>query len=129
MIMRVIWGVAKWMAVTVGTVIPGAILGLAISIFAGISPAEPKELHLIAPNIPPHFDDMGRGRIGDVIRAVLERCGQTVRFTMVPFGRHWNDYEKNGGYDGLATAEADQVFPGFTTKLCPLSRLKPTLEL
>ena len=112
MIKHVIERSAKWMA---GTVIPGAILGLAISTFAGISPADAKELHLIAPNIPPHFDDQGRGRIGDVIRAVLERCGHTVRFTMVPFGRHWNDYKKNESYDGLATAEADQVFPGFTT--------------
>ena len=70
---------------------------------------------MVAPNIPPHFDDAGKGRIGDVINAVLTQCGHQVRFTMVPFGRHWRDY-KLGTYDGLATAEADQSFPGFSTK-------------
>lgn len=104
-----------WKAGGAGTVFHGAVLGLSLLIFTGVSPVDAKALHLIAPQIPPHFDDRGRGRIGDVIRAVLERCGHTVRFTMVPFGRHWSDYKTHESYDGLATAEADQVFPGFTT--------------
>jgi len=33
----------------------------------------------------------------------------------VPFGRHWADYSEMN-YGGLATAEADQVFPGYLTK-------------
>jgi polar amino acid transport system substrate-binding protein len=78
--------------------------------------AEAKELRMIAPIIPPHFDKDGTGRIGDVVRSVLERCGHSVKFTMVPFGRHWKDYADNESFDGLATAEADQVFPGYTTK-------------
>ncbi len=71
---------------------------------------------MIAPNIPPHFDDHGNGRIGDVIKATLKKCGHKVSFTMVPFGRHWKDYEDDEGFDGLATAEADQTFSGFTTE-------------
>lgn len=74
------------------------------------------DLRMVAPDIPPHFDREGRGRIGDVVRAALERCGHTVRFTMVPFGRHWKDYADNSAFDGLATAEADQTFPGHSTK-------------
>ncbi len=35
---------------------------------------------------------------------------------MVPFGRHWKDYADNTSFDGLATAEADQTFPGYSTK-------------
>ena len=53
-----------------------------------------KELQMIAPEIPPHFDVQGRGRIGDVISAVLTRCGHQVKFTVVPFGRHWHDYKE-----------------------------------
>lgn len=78
--------------------------------------AESKDLRLIGPNIPPHFDADGRGRIADVVRKTLERCGHSVNFTMVPFGRHWKDYTDNTSFDGLATAEADQKFPGYTTK-------------
>lgn len=90
------------------------LLGLLASFAAGATKAA--DLHMIAPNIPPHFDEVGNGRIGDVIKATLKACGHTVSFTMVPFGRHWKDYVDNEAFDGLATAEADQEFPGFTTK-------------
>jgi hypothetical protein len=73
-------------------------------------------IEMIAPNMPPHFDASGRGRIADVVRAGLDRCGHAVKFTMVPFGRHWKDYADNPAFDGLATAEADQIFPGHTTR-------------
>lgn len=89
----------------------------ALTVATGRAPiAEARDVHMIAPEIPPHFDNRGRGRIGDVVRAVLERCGHSVRFSMVPFGRHWKDYSDNASFDGLATAEADQTFPGHTTK-------------
>ncbi len=74
-----------------------------------------KEIVMIAPEIPPHFDASGKGRIGDVISAALRNCGHTVRFTTVPFGRHWQDYKDFEHFDGLATAEADQTFPGYST--------------
>jgi hypothetical protein len=75
-----------------------------------------RDIHMIAPEIPPHFDKSGRGRIGDVISLALKRCGHDVRFTVVPFGRHWKDYVDDQSFDGLATAEADQKFPGHSTK-------------
>lgn len=74
------------------------------------------ELRMVAPIIPPHFDEQGQGRVGDVIRASLARCGHHVDFTMVPFGRHWKDYQDTTDFDGLATAEADQEFRGFSTR-------------
>ena len=75
------------------------------------SSAEARDVRMVAPEIPPHFDSRGRGRIGDVVRAVMARCGHSVEFSMVPFGRHWKDYVDNTSFDGLATAEADQTFP------------------
>lgn len=84
--------------------------------------AQARDIHMIAPDIPPHFDKSGRGRIADVIRAALQACGHNVRFTVVPFGRHWKDYTDDAVFDGLATAEADQTFPGHTTK--PFMRLQ-----
>jgi ABC-type amino acid transport substrate-binding protein len=78
--------------------------------------ASANDIHMVAPNIPPHFNHMGNGRIGDVIRATLARCGHQVRFTMVPFGRHWKEYKDSTAFDGLATAEAGQSFPGFSTR-------------
>lgn len=77
---------------------------------------EAKALRMIGPEIPPHFDREGRGRIADVVSAVLDRCSHSVSFTVVPFGRHWKDYTDNDLFDGLATAEADQEFPGYSTK-------------
>jgi polar amino acid transport system substrate-binding protein len=88
---------------------------LLASVFLVIG-AEAKELRMIAAIVPPHFDKDGTGRIGDVVRSVLERCGHSVKFTMVPMGRNWKDYSDNESFDGMATAEADQVFPGYTTK-------------
>lgn len=78
--------------------------------------ADARDVHMIAPDIPPHFDRAGKGRIADIINAVMEKCGHAVRFSIVPFGRHWKDYADDARFDGLATAEADQSFPGFTTK-------------
>lgn len=77
--------------------------------------AHAREVHIVAPTIPPHFDEQGKGRIGDVVRATLTRCGHEMHFTMVPFGRHWKEYQDSASFDGLATAEADQTFPGFST--------------
>jgi len=91
---------------------------LAVVFLAGAAAAgHARELHMIAPEIPPHFDKAGNGRIADVVRAALGRCGHQVRFTIVPFGRHWKDYaDSPGSFDGMATAEADQTFPGHSTK-------------
>lgn len=83
---------------------------------AATTMAHGRELRMVAPEIPPHFDKSGHGRIADVVREALERCGHSVRFTLVPFGRHWKDYVDRGQFDGLATAEADQTFPGHSTK-------------
>ena len=90
------------------------IFGMACGI-ASISGLQAAEINMIIPNIPPHFDEQGNGRIGDVIQASLRACGHEVSFTSVPFGRHWKDYVDNEDYDGLATAEADQTFPGTST--------------
>lgn len=81
-----------------------------------ILPAAAGDVRMIAPHMPPHFDKNGDGRIGDVIKAILQCCGHRVSFTIVPFGRHWKDYEDDENFDGLATAEADQTFTGTTTR-------------
>jgi len=78
-------------------------------------PGQAKEIRMVAPIIPPHFDENGNGRIGDIISAVMKQCGHSVTFSMVPFGRHWSDY-KDQDFDGLATAEAEQKFPGYSTR-------------
>jgi hypothetical protein len=101
----------------VSRLVLAAVLALASTI-----ESEARDLHLIAPEIPPHFDANGRGRVADVVRAALDRCGHRVRFTIVPFGRHWKDYVDQPSFDGLATAEADQTFPGHSTK--PFIRLQ-----
>jgi polar amino acid transport system substrate-binding protein len=80
------------------------------------------EVNFVAPLIPPHFQEDGGGRIGDVIKAVLLECGHSARFTMVPFGRHWKEYEDGPSFTALATAEADQTFAGFST--APFMRLQ-----
>ncbi len=90
------------------------VLGLAVCL-SPIGGLDAAEIRMITPNIPPHFDKQGNGRIGDVIRASLGACGHEVSFTSVPFGRHWKDYANNEAYDALATAEADQTFPGTST--------------
>ena len=74
-----------------------------------------KDIVMVAPVIPPHFDSEGNGRIGDVVAAVMRHCGHKVAFRMVPFGRHWAEY-KDGKFDALATAEGGQTFSGYSTK-------------
>ena len=90
------------------------VLGLAIWT-SQFGASDAAEVHMIVPNIPPHFDEQGNGRIGDVIQESLRACGHEVSFTVVPFGRHWKDYVDDNTYDALATAEADQTFPGTAT--------------
>lgn len=97
------------------TVAWSVIPAMIVCVITITNPSFAKDIHMIAPVIPPHFDDFGKGRIGDVIARALGECGHRVRFTMVPFGRHWKDYTDDDSYDGLATAEADQTFPGHTT--------------
>jgi len=87
------------------------LLGMAV-----VAAAAATEVHFVAPVIPPHFDESGAGRIGDVIKATLASCGHGARFTMVPFGRHWKEYESSATFAALATAEADQAFAGFSTR-------------
>ena len=91
----------------------GTFLGLLS--FMAVWSGQAREIAMIAPIISPHFDDRGRGRIGDVISAVMKHCGHSVTFNMVPFGCHWADY-KEQEVDALATSEAAQAFPGYTTK-------------
>lgn len=91
-----------------------AIAAGALSLLAS-GPGYGKNITMVAPVIPPHFYNEGSGRIGDIITAVMKRCGHSVKFRMVPFGRHWADY-KEQKIDALATAEADQKFPGYSTK-------------
>jgi polar amino acid transport system substrate-binding protein len=94
-----------------------ATFGIALALIAAsIGHAPGATVQMIAPDIPPHFNADGTGRIGDVIRIALARCGHSVRFVVVPFGRHWKDYVDNSAHDALATAEADQEFPGHSTK-------------
>lgn len=102
------------------TILP--LMGAVVLASVGVVETEAREIHMIAPEIPPHFDKSGQGRIADVIRAALEKCGHRVRFTIVPFGRHWKDYVDDVSFDGLATAESDQTFPGHSTK--PFMRLQ-----
>lgn len=71
---------------------------------------------MVGADIPPQMDKAGRGRISDVVAAVLDRCGYHATFTIVPFGRHWSTYRDDETYDGLATAEADQTYPGYSTE-------------
>ena len=99
-----------------------SLLGAMVLASVGVVETEAREIHMVAPDIPPHFDKSGQGRIADVIRAALEKCGHGVRFTIVPFGRHWKDYIDDASFDGLATAEADQKFAGHSTK--PFMRLQ-----
>ena len=47
-----------------------ALFGLLTSIFP--PPTSAADLKMIAPNIPPHFDAAGTGRIGDVVKATLK---------------------------------------------------------
>lgn len=100
---------------TVRFLTPAAMVALiAAALFAGSARAA--DISMIAPNIPPHFEADGKGRIGEVISETLKSCGHTVHFTLVPFGRHWKDYQDDPSLMALATAEADQSFPGFSTK-------------
>ena len=78
--------------------------------------ASSKALEIVVPYLPPQFLQDGSGRAGDVVQATLNRCGHAVRFTSVPFGRHWRRYRNEPTFDGLGTAEGDQTFPGFSTK-------------
>lgn len=97
--------------------IPHIIVATLACALAAATSADARDVQMIAPDIPPHFDKSEKGRIADVIKATMEKCGHSVRFSIVPFGRHWKDYVDDARFDGLATAEADQSFPGFTTKV------------
>jgi len=66
----------------------GTFLGLLS--FMAVWPGQAKEIAMIAPIIFPHFDDRGRGRIGDVISAVMKHCGHSVTFND-PLPLNWSD--------------------------------------
>ncbi|MCP5425245.1 MAG: ABC transporter substrate-binding protein [Gammaproteobacteria bacterium] len=90
---------------------------LAVWLALGGIRAHAKEVHIIGPQFPPQIDETGEGRIGDIIRATLLKCGYGVRFTIVPFGRHWRDYRDHADYDGLAIVDEGQELPGTPTRV------------
>lgn len=65
--------------------------------------------------LPPHMDEQGGGRDADLIRAILEECGgYKVTFRVVPFGRHWSEYEAKQ-LDGVNMAPDGMALPGEKT--------------
>jgi polar amino acid transport system substrate-binding protein len=90
---------------------------VAMAVFLGLAvAASAADIRFVAPDIPPHFEPGEKGRIGEPMALALAQCGHRARLELVPFGRHWKTYAEDAQYDALATAEADQRFPGFSTE-------------
>lgn len=85
-------------------------------------PAAARPVTVLAPELPPMMTADGTGREASIITETLAACGHEVRFKVVPFGRHWNEYRDNaqapgqgqggGQVDAVSTVPAGMEMPG-----------------
>lgn len=90
-------------------------VAVALWFFAALCAARPglaDQLVIVAPELPPMFHPDGTGRDALIIRETLGACGHSVRFRIVPMGRHWGDYG-TGAADGVAVVPPGMRLPGW----------------
>jgi len=83
-------------------------LGLALSLG---TLAQARDLTILAPTLPPNFNDDGSGREAEIIRETLKLGGHGVNFQLVPFTRNWAEFKAGTG-DAVATVPAGNGLGG-----------------
>jgi ABC-type amino acid transport substrate-binding protein len=86
----------------------GALAALAALIGMAL-PAAARPVTVLAPELPPMVSADGTGREATIIKEALAGCGHEVRFKVVPFGRHWNDYRDSVQAGGQGAVQVDAV--------------------
>ena len=76
------------------------------------SSAGAAELRILVPDLPPMFFADGTGREANIITETLASCGDTAVLTMVPFGRHWQDFTGGRGVDAVSTVPLGMEMTG-----------------
>lgn len=87
---------------------------LACCLAAVAGPALAEDLEVRMSEIPPHMDMNGGGREAEIIEAVADACGWTVRFVVEPFTRHWWSFQ-NGDGDAVGTVPVSMDLGGTPT--------------
>ena len=73
------------------------------------------EIEVMAGDLPPMIQKDGTGREAEIISTVLGHCGHSVVFTVQPFTRHWQSFEKGSG-DAVATVPVGMPTAGTQTQ-------------
>ncbi len=99
------------------TDVPAAILTAAFVLVPVLAllvpaPASARPVTVLAPELPPMMSADGIGREASIIGETLAACGHQVRFKVVPFGRHWNEFRNGAAVDAVATVPAGMAMPG-----------------
>jgi polar amino acid transport system substrate-binding protein len=80
----------------------GIVAAVSASLVSLSGAATAAEIEVMAGDLPPMVQKDGTGREAEIISAVLGHCGHTAKFTVQPFTRHWQSFEKGSG-DAVAT--------------------------
>lgn len=71
-------------------------------LLAPLIAAHAREISIVAPDLLPSFGGDFMGVEAQIISETLAACGNSAKFTLAPYARHWAEY-KAGGYDAVAS--------------------------
>jgi polar amino acid transport system substrate-binding protein len=93
----------------------GIVAAVSASLVSLSGAATAAEIEVMAGDLPPMVQKDGTGREAEIISAVLGHCGHTAKFTVQPFTRHWQSFEKGSG-DAVATVPVGMPTAGTQTQ-------------
>lgn len=78
--------------------------------------AQADDIEILIGDLPTMAAADGRGRNLEIIKAVMEKCGHKVSFTIQPFTRHWESYQ-SGQADAVADVPEGMAMEGAASKV------------
>lgn len=73
-------------------------------------------LVVFAPDLPAASEPGGKGRDGEIVGTVLQYCGYTVEFRLMPFGRHIRSFSEGGTADAVMTVPLNVPVAGASSE-------------
>ncbi len=87
------------------------LLALAV-VIALAQPLSAEPLVIFGPELPSASEPGGLGRDAEIVGTVLEYCGHTVEFRLMPFGRHIRSFSEGHKADGVMTVPLNATVAG-----------------
>lgn len=90
---------------------------LAVAVAAALAqPLLAEHLVIYGPDLPSSSEPGGKGRDGETVGTVLQYCGYTTEFRLMPFGRHIRSFTEADVADGVMTVPLNTTVAGASSE-------------